>query len=118
MKSPCCTKSYEPHEPSTRCWHCLEGEGSGVRGESLQTPPLTPRAVARSPDRATKPTEGLPKQSETFGRPSGGVGRPRHSALGEALAQTAPSPPTPLPRGERGENHFANAAIRSRNAAF
>src|SRR5262245_41332452 len=42
----------------------------------------TPQVVARSPDRAMGPTEGLPSGArETFGRAAGGVRRPRPSAV-------------------------------------
>jgi hypothetical protein len=46
--------------------------------------PTGGRVVARSPDPATPPTEGLPIQemAETFGRAGGVVGRPRHNIAG------------------------------------
>ena len=53
------------------------------RGVVAQHATGTMSAVARSPDHATGPTEGLPLISpeETSGRRPGAVGRPRHSAV-------------------------------------
>ncbi|HYT94655.1 MAG TPA: 4Fe-4S dicluster domain-containing protein [Gemmataceae bacterium] len=51
------------------------------------------RVVARSPDRATSPTAGLPGFSETSGQPGGTVGRPCHNTSEAITANPAEGQP-------------------------
>jgi hypothetical protein len=62
---------------------CPYREAYKLRGVVAQHATASMRAVARSPDHAGGPTEGLPLISpeETFGRRRGTVGRPRYSAV-------------------------------------